>query len=68
MSARDREAQRTALAAAVAGTDPPAEAVARLAISLGPSTEGCALAVRYVRMAPDGYDRRDVDDVRADCP
>jgi len=65
---RDRSAQRTALSAAVAGTDPPAEAVARLATSLGPSPEGCALAERYVRMAPDGYDRRDVESVRADCP
>ncbi|MBX7196863.1 MAG: hypothetical protein K1X94_32735, partial [Sandaracinaceae bacterium] len=62
-----RDAQRAELEAATQGTDTPAEAVARLAMALGPDTAGCALAERYVRMAPDGYDRRDVDDVRARC-
>jgi tetratricopeptide (TPR) repeat protein len=63
----DRDAQRAALQEAARGTDTPAEAIARLATSLGATAEGCVLAERYVRMAPDGYDRRDVDDVRSDC-
>ncbi len=67
IASRDRDAQRAALQEAARGTDTPAEAIARLAMSLGSNAEGCALAERYVRMAPDGYDRRDVDDVRSDC-
>jgi tetratricopeptide (TPR) repeat protein len=67
IASRDRDAQRAALQAATQGTDTPAEAVARLALSLGPTPEGCALARRYVEVAPGGYDRRDVDDVRSDC-
>lgn len=67
LSSRDAVAQRTALQAAVAGTDTPAEAVARLAVALGPTPEGCALARRYVEAAPRGYDRRDVDEVRSNC-
>jgi thioredoxin-like negative regulator of GroEL len=67
IASRDATARRAALQAAVAGTDTPAEAVARLAIALGPTPEGCALARRYVETAPRGYDRRDVDAVRSNC-
>jgi tetratricopeptide (TPR) repeat protein len=67
IASRDPSAQRTALEAAAQGTDTPAEAIARLAMALGSNAQGCALAERYVRMAPDGYDRRDVDDVRGGC-
>jgi Flp pilus assembly protein TadD len=67
IASRDPSAQRTALEAAAQGTDTPAEAIARLAMALGSNTQGCTLAERYVRMAPDGYDRRDVDDVRGGC-
>jgi tetratricopeptide (TPR) repeat protein len=67
VASRDPSAQRAALEAAAQGTDTPAEAIGRLAMALGPNAQGCALAERYVRMAPDGYDRRDVDDIRGDC-
>ena len=67
LASRDQAAERAALEAAARGTDAPAEAIARLANSLGPSARGCELANRYVRMAPSGYDRRDVDRVRDRC-
>jgi hypothetical protein len=67
LASRDQAAERAALEAAARGTDAPAEAIARLANSLGPSARGCELADRYVRMAPSGYDRRDVDRVRDRC-
>ena len=61
------ESPTAALQASVAGDAPPAEAVARLAIRLGSTAEGCRLALRYLEVAPEGYDAGDVRDVAAGC-
>jgi tetratricopeptide (TPR) repeat protein len=53
---------------ALAGTAPPGEAVGRLALRLGTGEERCALARRYLEIAPRGYDARDVQSALDDCP
>lgn len=56
-----------ALRAAASGTYPLGEALGRLALRLGPDAEGCALGRRFLEVAPQGYDARDVRDLLEGC-
>lgn len=62
------EDPREELRRAVAGQAPAAEAIGRLAVTLGRGDEACELAGRYMRMAPRGVDAPDVSAVVARCP
>lgn len=53
---------------AIVGNAPVTEALARLSLQLGPTTEGCEMARRYLRAAPKGYDASAVQQVIDRCP
>ena len=59
--------RRTALQAAVAGTETPAEAFGTLALLEGREGNGCTLARQYLATAPTGYDHRAVEELARDC-
>lgn len=55
------------LRSATRGRAPPPEALGRLASRLAPGDEACALARRYLEVAPGGYDAREVREVASRC-